>query len=562
MVAMHGLSPLTLIFAFTVISLAKYATAQPSRCQTGQNLGQCTTISPGTPPFESIDMKACQPDRTIDGSCTNFRYSTVGTAGMAHYSYFPFYSSTEMNGQDRKSARLISNVVSEQTESMLNDRGLTEFLVFFGQFIDHCTVQTKVDADQTPVPIPVPADDPLFTNIQELPFSRSAREARPEDPTLEAPANLLSSALDLAAVYSSNKKRLKELRDGKTCFLKTSGDGHLPKNDAGFLNEPSTSSAFYFGGDIRANENLALTALQTIFLREHNRWCNLLIPHFGNGKAAFREARKINIAQFQKIVFEEFVPAITGRQLPGWRFEMETNASVSVLFSTAAFRLGHTMIGDGLQLRGPGNTLLSTIPASEMFFRPASVFESFGAEPFIRGSVQQRAQEVDTKVMDSLRQILFTNVPGLGEGIDLVALNLQRGRDHALPSYNTVRGHFGLPALTSFPQVTSSEELQGKLLQVYDSPDDMDIWIALLAEDHEPGSSMGPTMLRIWLEEFRRLRNGDWLYFQRSRHFNGITIEVFPELRNLRSQDNLMREIILRNTDIAESDLPANVFKL
>ena len=51
----------------------------------------------------------------------------------------PSYSDgvSAMSGTDRPSARIVSNSISDQTESIINNRNLTDMVYVFGQFLDH-----------------------------------------------------------------------------------------------------------------------------------------------------------------------------------------------------------------------------------------------------------------------------------------------------------------------------------------------------------------------------------------------------------------------------------------
>src|SRR4029077_7598921 len=146
------------------------------------------------------------------------------------------------------------------------------------------------------------------------------------------------------------------------------------------------------------------------------------------------------------------------------------------------------------------------------FFIPQAV-EDAGIDPILKYLASDRAQEVDTKVVDELRNFLFGQ-PGQG-GFDLASLNIQRGRDHGLANYNAVRVAYGLPAGTRFSQISSDPTIQARLQQLYQNVDNIDLWVGALAEDHVPGSSTGPLIRAGLIDQFTRLRDGDRYWYQR-----------------------------------------------
>src|SRR5262245_8577262 len=112
---------------------------------------------------------------SVDGSGNNTSNPTWGQAGAGLYRGIlaAVYgdSISSMNGQDLPSARLISNLLGTQTDDVFDQRNLSAFIYAWGQFIDH-------DLDLTPdggasSPISVPADDPVFSDVSSLPFTRS-----------------------------------------------------------------------------------------------------------------------------------------------------------------------------------------------------------------------------------------------------------------------------------------------------------------------------------------------------------------------------------------------------
>lgn len=187
-----------------------------------------------------------------------------------------------------------------------------------------------------------PADS--FVSERALPFRRSVRAAASAaEGVVEHPLNTLPSALDLVAVYAPNALRSHELLEidqigAVTNKLKTSAGNLLPLNTRGFVNAPDTSTRFFLAGDHRANEHPVLTALHTLFVREHNTLIDEIkqrVPSLPP-RLVYEHARVLNVAQFQKIVYEEFYPAIIKKPLPRYTgFRPRVNPTLSDIFSAA-----------------------------------------------------------------------------------------------------------------------------------------------------------------------------------------------------------------------------------
>lgn len=530
-------------------------------------------LAPGTSVFDKLNdtIRCNNRFRTFDGTCTNRRFKLAGAAGTAAFAYRSRLSSALPTGTDLASPRFISNVLCSQTSSVPSARRLSEFVTFFGQFLDHTFVAST--SDGTTFNIPVASTDPVFANFSSgfFPFTRNQRiepipqgRGRRRVMGVERPVNLLPSALDLVSVYGPNDQRIRFLRAGFDGLLLTSQGDNLPLNTEGVSNSPDTSANFFLAGDHRANEHPVLCAIHTLFVREHNYLARELKRAFPNydDDTLFFEARRINIHQFQKIVYEEFIPMILGSQLPPSNgYDRNVLPSISVEFSTAAFRVGHTMVGNEVSRRGPGMSYIDPLPMSRAFFPRAKEVASQGIETFLRGSIATLSQEIDIQVTDMLRNFLFTAV-NLNDGVDLIAFNLQRGRDHALPTYNQLRRRFLGARARRFSDITSNVALQNRLQTAYGRVNRVEAWIGLVAEDHVPGGSVGPTMKALWEAEFGRLRDGDRFFYTNVRRlFRNRMRRRLPQIvADLETGSNLMRKILLRNTAITEQELRPSVW--
>lgn len=366
--------------------------------------------------------------------------------------------------------------------------------------------------------------------------------------------NSISAYLDGSVIYGSDTTRAAALREFKGGRLKTSGDGLMPLNSGGLPNANDAhifpDEDLFLGGDVRANENVELTAIHTLFVREHNliaRGIAAANPSL-NDEQIFQAARRIVVGELQVITYREFLPALLGANaLRAYRgYDPDVNPGIATEFSTAAYRIGHTLINDDVELLdNDANPVDDELELAEAFFNP-SVLQAVGPAPLLKYLASDKAQEADTQLVGGLRNFLF-GPPGAG-GFDLASLNIQRGRDHGLADYNSVRAAYGLPRLTSFSQITSNATVQARLAALYGSVEAVDLWIGGLAEDHVPGSSVGPTFQRIIANQFERIRDGDRFWY--ARVFSGPQLEALER--------NRLSDVIRRNTSITK--IQDNVF--
>ena len=319
-------------------------------------------------------------------------------------------------------------------------------------------------------------------------------------------------------------------------------------NDGG-----SDLSNLFVAGDERANEQIGLIAMHTLFVREHNRLADILASHNPSlsGDEIYQLARKIVGAQVQAITFNEFLPLLLGPGAigPYSGYDSSVDPTITNEFSAAAYRMGHTLLSSSLLLLNADGEA-DQISLARAFFNPSFV-EEHGISPILRGLSAQPAQEVDTLVIDEARNMLLKEPQG--RMFDLAALNIQRGRDHGVGDYNTVRGAYGLSAAESFADITSDPAVQQALMLAYGNVDDLDLWVAALAEDHLPESMVGETLQVVISDQFRRLRDGDRFWFENDPFFMANP-ELLDQIRGI-----ALANVIRCNTYL-EDDIQDNAF--
>ena len=449
----------------------------------------------------------------------------------------------------RPNPRSVGSALFRQTSSRPDSRNLSGYVYAFGNLLSHDTQET-ISGNTEFVPFRIPVGDDIFLPNQTVQLPRSlfntATGTSPANPRQQI--NFATSFIDGSEIYGSDPLTASILRGGPAnpgAKLKTSNDingdaeNMLPHNAFG-----PAPDAPYVAGDNRVNDNVVLTAMHTLFMREHNRLVDVFAADHPNwsSEELYQRARKMVGAELQAITFNEFLPALLGSFSPTSASNYDPNLNPAVFneFPTVFLRTGHSMLTNDFKrtqndgLPAPGGSL----PLELAFANPAALATAHDLDLFLKGLSVEVQEETDLKMVDGMRIAL------------LDAFDIQRARDHGIPDYNTLRAAYGLPRVTSYAEITSDVSAQNAIAAVYPDINTIDPLVGVMAEDHLPGASFGPLAAAGFRLQFERLRDSDRFWYERDPDFSAAEL---AELRQTRLAD-----IILRNTGVL--NLQANVF--
>jgi len=471
--------------------------------------------------------------RPIDGSNavqTNAQYNTPGSpeTRIAPANYAADTTNDLVSGPN---PRDISNIVSSGPNSENHDpTGLSAFMYVWGQFIDHDIDHTS-PSDQ-PIDITIPKNDQDLTPGGTIPLNRFIADAN-----THTAINDITGWLDASQVYGSDSKTNSTLRlpDG---HMATSADSNLPIIDGAFI-----------GGDVRAAENPDLSAIDTLFVREHNYWVDQLKqqhPHW-SGEQLYQQARAIVTAEIQNITYREFLPKLLGQDaMPAYNgYDPNADPRISQEFTAAAFRFGHSIVsGTETKLDNQGNALQTQNLADAFLNTPDQVAQNGGVDALLRGIASDETQANDVYAVDELRNLLAAPP----DSMDLIAIDIQRERDLGLGTLNQTRQALGLELYTDFNQITSDPTVAENLQKAFGSVDQVDLFEGGLAEDHVEGAMVGPTFKEILTKQFAGLRDGDSYWWQNQ----GFDPQTYRQIQNSKLADIIERNT---NTNAVQQDV-------
>ncbi|XP_074513626.1 eosinophil peroxidase-like [Sebastes fasciatus] len=506
--------------------------------------------------------------------------------------------------------REVSNrILRTENSDVESDPLYTHMVTIFGQWTDHDmtftphspvirSFNTGIDCEKSCertepcFPIQIPRNDPRFGRNSEecIPFFRSSAACGSGNTghvfgasTVRQQMNSLTAFIDAGQVYGAD--------DVKARFLRnlTSDKGLLRVNSQYEDNgrellpfAPMASSICanraritkdvnavevpcFVAGDERTNEHIGLTAVHTLFMREHNRLARALAklnPHW-DGETLYQESRKIMGGYSQVLTYRDYLLHIVGPDFitshlstyPG--YDENVDPRIANVFATAAYRFAHLMVQPFMFRLNEQYQEHQDYPSPllhKAFFTPWRITFEGGVDPIIRGLVGSKAKlnTQDNMLSDELRERLFQFSSQLA--LDLASLNLQRGRDHGLPGYNEWRKFCGLSQPRNrreLSKVLKNRKLAKELISLYRKPDNIDVWLGGVAEPFVPGGRVGPLFACLIATQFQKVRQGDRFWWENKG--------VFTKDQRYSLKQTSLARIICDNTGITE--VPAQPFQ-
>lgn len=572
----------------------KYLATQRSKSKTGKNIGRGPTMHLEWLPTEVCSKEApsscsSSPYRTADGSCNNLIHPRTWGVAMRPFrrALPPDYGDgisaprKGKGGTHLPSARDVSLTVHRAFYR--DDPNFTVMLAVWGQFIDHDITATALSQGKDGnsisccngyfqsgiknhpecYTVSLESPDPYYTqyNVSCMEFVRAA----PAPVCSFGPREQLNQAtsfLDASVVYGTTDSVMNQLRTmqgGELKMLQTpEGLELLPVstdvNDGCNQEEELKNGRYCFlSGDPRSNENIHLTTMHLLLARQHNlivRQLAEINPSWDDEKL-FQEGRKIVSAQIQHVTYNEFVDVILGPRLMQkvkmaprkgaeyyQTYDPSLDPSIANSFASSAFRFGHTLLPGLVRMIAGDTSSPEYVEMHKMLFNPFQLYDKGFLEKAVRGAASTPVEKVDTYFNKEFTERLFERKSSVGRpkgmcGLDLVSLNVQRGRDHGLPGYPEWREHCGLKKPSSFADLEGQMDVESldRIKEIYKSVDDIDMYTGALAELPLEGSLVGPTVTCLLTDQFLRLQRGDRFWYETSEQPQAFTPEQLKTIR-------------------------------
>ncbi|XP_067678297.1 peroxidasin-like [Haliotis asinina] len=448
------------------------------------------------------------------------------------------------------SARAVSVACFLDDSDSTLDASMNQLAMQWGQFMAHeysgtpgtnpsgcCSGMDRsgkhpdYDSDGNCFPILIPSGDRYFNDC--LPFSRS--QSSPQNTSPREQFNFLTSYIDASTVYGGSEEELDELRAKSGGLLKTtSGGSRLPTSDKPFCLLRNGETKCPIAGEFRVSVFTGLTAMHTLWVQQHNRLATGLGKEHSDwdDETIFQEARRIVIAAIQRITFKDWLPLILGDAFydafelgSSYAYDASVNPGLYNSFSTAANRFGHSLLRATYNVKDYANLKIQDM-FMDVFYANNGIKEVF------EGLLKDNSQKADLKFTNGVTDHLFEHVQTANGAKDLGSFNIQRGRDHGLPSYQAFRDK--AIKFTSDNSISiTTPTVPSCASSVYSDTSKIDLYPGGMSETPVPGGLVGPTFAYIIGRQFSDLRSGDRFWYETDNTTIGFTSDQLNEISKL-----------------------------
>lgn len=416
----------------------------------------------------------------------------------------------------------------------------SQLLITFSNFATHDLIRTRNNIN--------PDDDLSIecdareTRGTVCPMGKQSVEFYPSIKDVNGnPTNYATAWLDMDHVYgnaNSTSDDYYKFRTGKGGLMKLDTDTGLPP-----LSEEDGSGQLHYLTNIQQMSNLpADLAMLSTFLYFHNTRAT----HHAEQNPQWNDeqlyhAAKMDVIAVYQMTFKSYATATVGMALEKYQgYDLNINPMSDVFFAGCSARYGHSSISNLVRLIDENGDRLPYDPMllRDVHGRTENVLNrqmSFEGEnnsalidprraisSVIRGLAVEPKKAPDGSFVDDITMFL--------EGA--VLLDIQRGRDYSLPSYNLAREHFGLKKVNSFLELADGNVAVAKALEsLYPNIDAVDAYVGAMLESPSKYSGLGSLNEASLREQFIRLRDGDPLWYE--ARLSQDEIDGLPSLSDL-----------------------------
>ncbi|MGH0127809.1 UNVERIFIED_CONTAM: hypothetical protein FKN15_052443 [Acipenser sinensis] len=464
--------------------------------------------------------------RTITSVCNNKRNPRLGASNTPLSRWLPSQYEDGVHlpkgwdpnrlysGFHLPLARAVSNhILHTPNDNLTQDNDFAYMLVLFGQWTDHDLgitptspsvrsfnkgIHCDESCDQASpcFPIKIPPNDTRIHDTDScIPFFRSAPACGTGttgymfgNANTREQINALTSFVDASMVYGSEEPLSRKLRN--------------LKSDLGLM---------------AVNDEFRDDGLE--FLLFNKMEMNMCTTR----RSATSDQSLSEVECFLILIYREYLPRIVGREAVDTYlktysgYDESVDPGVANVFSTAAFLFAHLTIQPfmfRLNEIYQEHPEYPSVLLHKAFFTPWRLVFEGGVDPILRGLIGKPAKlnTQDKMMHEELRERLFKLTSHLA--LDLDSLNIQRSRDHGLPGYNDWRRFCGLSepkTVDELAEVLSNRNLSVKLLGMYGSPDNIDIWMGGISEPFASNARVGPLFACLIATQFQKIRNSEQL---------------------------------------------------